>query len=136
MANKKNKKKPAQVIFGPLPVGAIDATIGTELEPGTAVMSSNAQVHASKRHPEDFPLCFPHVAQVIANPLYVGDDLRNHGKIELVSRVPALGTGLLVAVDLTADGDGNYFVASFYPVSEEKINNRRDKGHLKRLIKK
>ena len=126
----KKTKIPPQLKFGPLPVDRINKTTGLELEPGEAVMSGNAQKHAARRHPKDYAKTQPHVAQVIASPLYIGDDARNPGKIELVGRIPALGTGLLVAVEITPDGDGNYNITSFYPVSEKKISDRRQKNHL------
>ncbi len=96
-------------------------------------MSVNAQRHAQKRHPKEFARCFPHVAAIIGNPLYVRDDYRNDGKIELVGRPIALGEYLLVAVEISLDVDGRYNVTSFYPISEQKVERRRDAGTLKRL---
>ena len=114
-----------------MPARAIRTSIELEVEEGTVVMSGNAQIHAQRRHPNDFSRCLPHVASVIANPLYIGDDAKNPGKIELVARVPALGHGLLVAVNIELDGNGEYNIASFYPVSHDKIENRRAKNHLR-----
>lgn len=118
------------LFFGPLPVETINPTLDLELDTGSVVLSINAQKHASKRHPKEYGRCLPVVANVIAYPLYLGDDLKNPGKIELVGRPPALGSPLLVAVDMAPDADGNYNVVSFYPISEAKVQNRRDKGHL------
>jgi Barnase-EndoU-ColicinE5/D-RelE like nuclease len=116
--------------FGALPIKIITATLGIELEAGSTSLSANAQIHASRRHPNDYSRCLPHVAQVIANPLYLGDDVKNTGKIELISRIHAIGSGLLVAVELSLDNAGYYQVVSFYPVSEAKIERRRAKGRL------
>jgi hypothetical protein len=117
-------------LFGDLPVQVINATLGFELDAGEVVMPVNAQRHAQRKRPADYARCFPHVASVISNPLYLGDDFRNAGKIELVGRPPSLGTPLLVAVELKLDGDGRYSVTSFYPLSERTIANRRAKRHL------
>jgi hypothetical protein len=117
-------------LFGILPVGVINATLQLELEEGEVVMPVNAQKHAQRKRPADYARCFPHVASVIASPLYMGDDFRNEGKIELVGRPLGLGTPLLVAVELTRDGDGRYSVTSFYPLSERTVSNRREKRHL------
>lgn len=117
-------------LFGELPVEVINRTLDLELDPGEVVMPVNAQRHAQKKRPADYARCFPHVASVIASPLYLGDDFRNHGKIELVGRPAGLGTPLLVAVELTRDGDGRYSVTSFYPIDERKVANRREKRHL------
>lgn len=125
------KNKPEHLVFGPLPVDEINLTLQLELDPGFVVISGNAQIHAARRHPDDFSRCLPHVAAIIENPLYLGDDARNPGKIELVGRVASLGGGLLVAIEITLDGDGLYNVTSFYPISNQKIEDRRQKGHLK-----
>jgi len=122
-----------ELLLGPLPADAINDTLGTELEPGEVVFSIPAQKHALRRHPDDFARCLPHVGGVVTGPLYVGDDFRNPGKIELVSRLPVLGGGLLVAVALERDNTGRYHVASVYPVSQSKIDTRRRAGTLHNL---
>jgi len=119
-----------ELILGQLPADAINGTLDTELEPGEVVFSIPAQKHAMRRHPDDFARCLPHVGGVVTGPLYVGDDFRNPGKIELVSRLPVLGGGLLVAVALERDDAGRYHVASVYPVSQSKIDTRRRAGTL------
>lgn len=115
----------------PMPIEVINATLELELEPGGVLLSRSAQVHALSRHPDEYPLCFPHVASVIANPLYIGDDFNNGGSIELIGRVPALGSFMLVAVTVTLDGNGLYNVCSFYPIGEKKIQARRARGFLR-----
>jgi hypothetical protein len=125
------KPRHKEIQFGDLPVDKINRAWSLELDEGIVVMSGNAQTHARRRHPEDFARCFPHVAAIVTNPLYVGDDLKNEGKIELISRVPAIGTALLVAVNIEVDDKGRYHVVSFYPVNERKLGNRLDKGFLK-----
>lgn len=103
------------------------------MEDGDAVMSIRAQKHAQLRHPTDYARCFPHVAAVVANPLYVRDDFKNDGKIELVGKPDGLEEFLLVAVEISLDDEGRYNVTSFYPISDKKVAGRRDKGHLKRI---
>ncbi len=105
-----------------------------ELAAGEVRISVAAQVHAKSRHPDDYPRCFPYLDKVIANPLYVRDDFRNNGKIELVGSPVGLDEWLLVAVTLSLDSDGYYNVVSFYPISERKVMKRRESGHLRRLI--
>lgn len=129
----KPKARQIPYLFGEVPVRAINDALALELDPGQAVMSINAQKHARRRHPKDFARCFPHVAAVIGAPLYVRDDFNNDGKIELVGKPVALGEYLLVAVEMSVDEDGRYNVTSFYPISEAKVANRRDAGHLRRL---
>ena len=71
--------KLVQLDFGPLPVDLINRATGLELEPGNAFFSINAQKHADKRHPLDYSRGLPHVAAVIAYPMYVGDDSNKRG---------------------------------------------------------
>lgn len=131
MAKKEKRPQVADLILGPLPVDAINRTLDYELEPGNVIFTAAAQRHAFKSHPDDYPRCLPHVGSVVTDPHYLGDDLRNPGKIELVARIPALGKGLLVAIVVEPDDNGDYSVASCYPVGETKIENRRQAMHLK-----
>jgi hypothetical protein len=135
LAVSKHCSKRPQLIaltLGPLPVDAINDALSLELEPGEVMFSEPAQRHAFNNHPEDFPKCLPHVGSVILNPLFVGDDLKNPGKIELISRIAVLESGLLVAISLELI-NGYYHVASMYPVSERKIEGRLEKRFLKRI---
>ena len=116
--------------LGPLPVDVIEATLGIELEPGPVVFTVSNQKHALREHGEDFGRCLPHVGAVVANPMYLRDDFRNAGKIEMITRIPSLGGGLLVAVEIEPDAQGRYRVSSMYPVSQKKIDNRRTAGTL------
>ncbi len=131
--SQKPRDKLIPLLFGDVPVAAINDALALELDAGQAVMSTNALKHARRRHPRDFAMCLPHVASVVTNPLYVRDDFKNDGKIELVGRPGSLGGFLLVAVEITLDDDGRYNVASFYPISEAKVEKRRDSGHLRRI---
>lgn len=115
----------------PMPIETINLTMEMELEPGDVVLSKGAQVHALSRHPDEYPLCLPHVAAVVANPLYVGDDFKNPGSIELIGRVPAIGSFMLVAVTIARDEAGRYNVCSFYPITDKKIQPRRERGFLR-----
>jgi hypothetical protein len=117
-SNKKNRA--ISLLLGPFPAETINRTLLTELEPGDAVLTAGVQKHVLREHPNDFAWCLPHVATVVTNPLYVGDDFKNPGYIEMISRVPGQKTGLLVAVCIKVNGEGQYEVRSFYPVRNEK----------------
>jgi hypothetical protein len=121
----------SDLVIGPLPSGAINRALGLELEDGDVVLSLGAQRHALKRHPKDYALCLPHLSAVVASPLYIGEDFKNAGKIELVGRIRTAAISILVAVNVERNTRGQYQIASFYPVSEDKIENRRRRGFLK-----
>jgi hypothetical protein len=134
--SKRRGSRLVDLALGPIPADVINLTLGLELDPGPVILSRGAQKHALSSHPAEYPLCLPHVAAVIANPLYLGDDFRNGGKIEMIGRVPALGSFLLVAVTIEQDSAGRYSVCSFYPISEKKIQPRRERGYLRVAIVK
>lgn len=113
-----------------LPVDTVNETLEMELDAGMVVLTDAGRKHAKRNHPDDFDRCLPHIAAIVANPLYIGDDLKNDG-IEMIGRAHVLGTYVLVAVNVTLDEKGRYQVASFYPISEGKITSRRLKGYLK-----
>src|ERR1700749_4637703 len=112
MAKHSTSKNP-DLIIGPMPVAAVNKTLGTEIEAGDVILTRGAQRHANKRHPHDYPKCLPHLARVIANPRYIGDDHSNSG-IEIWGYVATLGALVLVAVELVPDEDGCYQISSFY----------------------
>lgn len=131
-ANKKPKKPPDRIICV-LPASTINRTLEMDLETADVILTRAAHVHAQRRHPNEFPVCLPHLAAVISEPLYIGDDFDNNG-IELIRRIPALGGFMLVAVNIQANASGQYEIASFYIVSEKKILSRREKGFLRVAI--
>lgn len=118
------------MVFGSLPVDQINRALELELEAGEVVMSGRAQLHVAKNHSADYSRLQPHVAAIVKSPLYIGDDCKNGGKIELVGRVHSLNEHILVAVQIEKDGTGCYNIVSFYPVSEDKVTNRRLKNRL------
>lgn len=130
MAKPKKSSPPPDLFLGPLPVDAINRTLGHDLEPGMVVFTGAAQLHAFRRHQTEFQKCLPHVGGTVEKPDFLGDDFKNEGKIELVARVQALGGGLLVALVIEPDEQGQYLVASCYPVSQKKIEGRRENGFL------
>ncbi len=72
---------------------------------------------------------------MICDPLYIGDDHENPGKIELIGRIPTVNSFVLVAIEVTKDKHGRYSVRSFYTVSKEKVDGRRQRGFLKIAVK-
>ena len=126
--------RPPHVDLGPLPVDLIEDLFGHELEPGGVVLTQAALDHVKRSHPKDWARCLPFVRRVVAEPTYIGDDTKNRAKVEFVGRMPG-GEGLLVAVVIEMRR-GCYHVASFYPVSQAKIDNRRRSGLLRNVVRK
>lgn len=130
MPKSKTPSLPPDLLLGPLPVDAINRTLGHDLAPGDVIFTGAAQAHAFKHHQAEFQKCLPHVGATVGKPDFLGDDFKNVGKIELIARVPALGGGLLVALIIEPDASGCYGVASCYPISQKKIEGRREKGYV------
>lgn len=130
MAKRLHLPKQPDLILGPLPVDIINRTLGTELEEGNVILTRGAQRHAYQRHPEDYPKCSPHLAAVITDPRYIGDDFSNTG-IEIIGNVAVIGSLVLVAVEIIPDEQGRYHINSFYMISDKKAQKRRERGFLK-----
>jgi hypothetical protein len=126
--------KLVDLILGPLPHEAINRALGLDLVPGEVVLTKATQKHVISGHPADYPVLLPHVAAVVLTPMYAGDDHRNGDGFELIGRIAVLNQPLLVAILLKCDDAGRYRVKSFYPVTDAKIQGRKDKGFLKIII--
>jgi hypothetical protein len=125
------RPKKSDLTICDLPVASVNLTLELELEPGVVVLTRAYQVHAERRHPDDYAKCLPHLATVITNPLYIGDDFDNPDGIELVGKVPGFHEFLFVAIKLRPDEFGRYHVATFHLATQGKINSRREKNFLK-----
>jgi len=130
-----NRNSPQQLDLGNLPCETIRKTLGIELDEAKVVFSVAAQKHALRRHKLEYTKCLPYLGSIIGDPLYMGDDAKNPGKIEFVSRVPSLGFGILVALSIEKT-DAGYNVCSIYPVSFKKIEARKQSKHLKTCVTK
>lgn len=120
-----------------MPDDAVYKTLQIELDPGDVKFSAPAQRHAYKGHPEDVPLIIPHLSQVISDPMYMGDDFKNPGKIEFVRMIPGTGKSALIAITIQMnDDDGYYHVCSSYLITQSEVDKKRDKGILKHVKKK
>jgi hypothetical protein len=132
-----NKNKLFDIFPGNIPEEMIYATLGVEVDPGQVKFSAPAQRHAHARHPQDVPLIIPYLSQVISDPLYMGDDFRNPGKIELVRFIPGTsGKAALIAITIEKnESDGFYHVCSSYLITQAEVDRKRSKGILKHVKK-
>lgn len=125
------KQYPA-IHLGPLPVDAINAALGTELEPGEVYLSEQAHEHMARDHAADYPYCFPALRALIASPMLIGQAPKKTRNFELFRRVNHPdGKVMMAAVGLEMDTGGRYRVRSCYLVVGETVDNRRLAGRLK-----
>ena len=119
---------------GNFPDNIVYKTLGIEAEPGEVIFSVPAQNHANRNHPGDAALIIPHLSQVIEEPMYVGDDFNNAGKIELVRMIPhSGGRSALIAVTVERDNKGFYNICSSYLITQSEVDKKRSKGILKNV---
>jgi len=120
------------IILGVLPVDLINRTLGTELEPGDAILTATADRHIANDHPNDYGLVKASLGLVIESPTYIGQSPHHAESFELVRRV--VGSNgidiVLAAITLTRNEYGNYNVHSAYRLTEEKVTGRIKRGHL------
>ena len=117
--------------LGPLPVQAINAVLGTELEPGHARLSRAAHRHMATDHSDDYPICREALRGALENPTFIGQDPSHAGNFVLVKRVGLVdGRVVLVAVGLEPAG-GTYAVRTSYLISQRTVDARRSCGRLK-----
>jgi hypothetical protein len=117
--------------FDHLCVDMINAVLGTELEPGPVILSTQAHRHIATDHAEDYAACLAALADALAFPTFIGQGPRADN-FEVVRRINHLeGKAVLVAVSLTVDDDGAYRVRSSYLIPQWKVDDRRRAGHLK-----
>ena len=125
-----SKRYPA-LDLGPLPVGLINRTLGTDLSPGRVRLSPRAHRHIAEDHPNDYATCMAELPGAIAAPTYIGQAPHHAENIELVKRVRGVqGWMVLVAVSLEADKHGEYRVRSAYLIREAAVQERRVRRRL------
>lgn len=130
MSNKKSISL-RDIPGGKMPCDIIKKTLGIYVEPGDVVLSVAAQKHIIKRHPGELEYILPRLSQVIENPLYIGDDHRNPGKIEFVTPLPARDRFILISVTIEKNsGENNYHVCSAFLISQSKTDKRRNEKIL------
>src|ERR1700730_10776529 len=126
---KKHSSKQPDLVLGTMPVDVLNKTFNLELAPGIVILTWAAQRHAARKHPNEYSICLPHIATIIQQPLYVGDDYDNHENIELISKIRTINLAILDAINITLN-KGCYEIRSFYPISDAKIQSRKEKGFL------
>ena len=120
------------VALGPPPVDAVNATLGTELVPGSVRLSPKAHRHMAEDHAEDYAVCFGALRIAIAAPTSIGQAPGHTRNFELIRRIARSdGKAVLVAVSLDLDGQGEYAVRSCYPIAARVVDERRERGRLR-----
>lgn len=117
--------------LGPLPVGRINATIGTTLVPGRVTVSKAAHKHIALDHPAEYPTIMAALAGIIANPAFIGRDPAHPHAFYLVDALPnPAGPFALVAIGLEMTPGGTYAVKSAYGIKAGQLTSRVKEGRV------
>jgi hypothetical protein len=118
--------------FGLLPTARINRTIGTELAPGQAYLSSQAHKHIAEDHPQDYAACMAALeAGCVQRPTYAGQAPKHGENFELVCRIRHPDRkAVLIAIGLEPDGAGRYRIRSCYLIASNAVDQRRQAQRL------
>jgi len=128
---KRNRRKAFRV--GPLPAAIINRALGTELDVADVWVSKACHEHIANDHPEDYPVIFANLIDILRSPTYAGQDPRHGSSFYLVKQIESGGDFVLVAIGLEPSGFGTYNVKSAYSIRQHDVDSRRLKGALKVL---
>ena len=121
---------------GPLPTNKINQALGMDLLPGDVWVSKACHGHIARDHPEDYAVIIAAIFEIVAAPLYVGQDPKSSHNFYVVRRLPTGATGPfgLVAIGFEPNEFGGYNVRSAYALSQEDVDNRRAAQRLHSAI--
>ena len=98
---------------------------------GTVRFTVGAQVHAYKRHEDEFMRCFPFLSETLTSPSHVGQAPKHkHDGFELIKVFAQQPLITLMAVGLRMSNDSHYDVNSVYPIDEDALARRVRKGFV------
>ena len=90
--------------LGPLPVDAVNAVLGTELEPGNVRLSETAHRHMAEDHPDNYAICIASLPYTIAEPSFIGQAPQHTSNFELLRRDEPSGSQVRAGGGRIGDG--------------------------------
>ncbi len=124
------------ITLGRLAIDKVNQALGTELDPGDVWLSPGAHRHIAVDHPDDYPFIMAVIADVVAQPLYVGQDPKHGRNFYIVRPLPAGAPNphALVSIGLARDEVGRYRVRTAYTISQDTVTARRSAKRLHVVI--
>lgn len=112
---------------GPLPVDKVNRALGVDLEPGEVWVSADCHRHIAEDHPDDYPFVVQAIFEIVAGPLYVGQDPKHHRNFYFVKSLPdgAPNPQGLVSIGFEPNKFGGYNVRTAYSISQSDVDARR-----------
>ncbi len=105
-----------------------NSILGIQLPIGDIYKSDGFIKHIQKRHAEyvKYIECIP---SIINKPDYVGKNAKEPNSIELIKVYPQDNIQIAIKLDIS---ENSLYVASLYPISQSKLNNRLNSGRIKK----
>ena len=106
-------------------------TLGLDIPAGTPIYVADSNIdHMKTSHPEDFKKYGSELKNIIANPDYVGKNVKDNS-IEFTKEYFVNGEYVKVAVRVSSQNV--YFASSMYVLNSNRVKNFIAKGTLKKL---
>jgi len=117
--------------LGQLPVGRINARLGTNLVPGSVTVSKAAHAHIAIDHPLEYADIMTALPGIIADPAFIGQDPKHpHAFYLLDALQTAVGSYAMVAIGFTLSPGGTYQVKSAYGLKAYQFTSRVKAGRV------
>lgn len=112
---------------------AVIELLGLDIPSGTPIYIADTNIkHMKTSHPDDFKKYGNDIADIIANPDYVGQNMKD-ASIEFTKEYVIDGDFVKVAVRVTTSNV--YYARSMYVLNPNRVQNFIRKGTLKKLDK-
>lgn len=112
---------------------AVIELLGLDIPSGTPIYIADTNIkHMKTSHPDDFEKYGNDIADIIANPDYVGQNMKD-ASIEFTKEYVIDGDFVKVAVRVTTSNV--YYARSMYVLNPNRVQNFIRKGTLKKLDK-
>lgn len=109
-------------------------TLGLDIPAGTPIYIADSNIeHMKTSHPEDFEKYGKELQNIIANPDYVGKNIKDDS-IEFTKEYYVNGEYVKVAVRVSTSNI--YYARSMYVLNSNRVKNFIAKGTLKNLTNK
>jgi len=106
-------------------------TLGLDIPAGTPIYVADSNIdHMKTSHPEDFKKYGSELKNIIANPDYVGKNVKDNS-IEFTKEYFVNGEYVKVAVRVSSQNV--YYARSMYVLNSNRVKNFIAKGTLKKL---
>ena len=109
----------------------IISLLGSSLQQDQPIYLGQSNIeHMKKRHSHDYAKYGQHIAQILAQPDYVGENPKD-GSIEYVKEFVVNKEHVKLAIRVS--GSGTLFVRSLYVLHPNRVQNFITKGTLKKV---